>query len=734
MAKALLELNKKLGNPTNVFAFSREDLTSQNINNSIGGDRTNTFEKFLNLNESDLALIDILVLDEVYTFSNLEIAAIREKIAQSSKTIKVIALGDPSQLSVEINPDFIGGLYTNFSLPLTTSYRTNVSAISSYIEKFQLSNLELKGVLAQANMSKDQMLSDLGNANGVHIANQSDFDEIVNSASKRTRVLITNDPQIKRSYSGIPGLAVKLVSESHGYQWDEVYVNINEALLPQDNFEINRILYTAYSRSKQLLVIVGESSANVQPNPELSSAINNSDNDLLISAQLYKENVAAADRTKEILDGKASFSRSEVTEIDVVDENEPAVLPATVENPSYLEVEPDSILSGKSEGLSLNFPTNYSLTPKISSIGQQIYDVLPNADAHVIRINSNGVVGYELLVDSAINPGNFVSVGRLTEQDFLGEYGEALNNIISSSDKKVDAALIAKGGYTPISNIDSISLGKLKILGYTKFGTKSSSFTDARELLPGAKDVFDDTIIRFVQSYFKGNVKQSTPWVSFENDQYTVNWKAIGNDVKLVIPTRKDVKDGRFGWDSKTMNRRGLSVKYGVPYLLVKPNILNSPTPESILPILIPMQPTRLHKSEVNLIRILYDNVKIIEELTGVILGTKEFADTIREYVKDNFKISDDNTEMLLKSDIIPIEEYFELPKDAETIIIESAVQQIARLIFKPELKTLYFKTEEEALTYIEDNGTQHDVHTSDSVINGKLIVGVAKTKDKRNL
>jgi len=311
-------------------------------------------------------------------------------------------------------------------------------------------------------------------------------------------------------------------------------------------------------------------------------------------------------------------------------------------------------------------------------------------------------------------------------------------------------------GYVNINSNLSVWVGRRTLLGnakkisavayfdktgYNKFRTLSGRWSEERGLLPGAKDVIEDTVIRFVKSYFTGTTVQSTPWIKEVNGEFEVDWNAIGKSVQLVIPTRrKNVKGGMFGWDEALMNPRGLSVNYGVPYLVIKPNIANSRNPADTHPVLIPMQPVKFSKrsKQYKVIKELYQHVATIES-TGLLLGTEEFADIIRNYAHSEFEVDtvagNDHARVLkLRAAHESINKYFgDLPTDV-SIAVEDAVQNIIPLIFSPELKTLYFSTEEEALNYVQEHGVPHSTHTTDMVINGKLVVGVAKVKDKRDL
>lgn len=111
MASSLLDLQSKLTNSsTNVYAFSKEKLTSENINNALKSDPKSSFEGFMNLTIDELKALDVIVIDEVYTFNNDEIRAINNKIAAAqldaepaNTDIDLKSLSDFNNLSVVKN-------------------------------------------------------------------------------------------------------------------------------------------------------------------------------------------------------------------------------------------------------------------------------------------------------------------------------------------------------------------------------------------------------------------------------------------------------------------------------------------------------------------------------------------------------------------------------------------------------------------------------------------------------
>lgn len=215
----LRNLFKDVHKTPNIYAFSSQQLASNNINNVIfGEERNSSLANFLNLSNEEISKLDYVVLDELYTFKDGEVELINAKLGDvvrsTKKLVKVVALGDPSQLSASENPIVDGSIGAKFTLPLTTSYRTNVSAISSFIRKYQLTSNQVENTLAVSNATPETIGEQ---SSGVVAVTTEQLEELLTTSSVRSRVLLVSSPRLKELYQG-KNVLVKTTQEAQGYQ------------------------------------------------------------------------------------------------------------------------------------------------------------------------------------------------------------------------------------------------------------------------------------------------------------------------------------------------------------------------------------------------------------------------------------------------------------------------------------------------------------------------------------
>ena len=210
----------------NTYAFSKTSRTSANINESVyGSNQQKTFESFLNLSDNELAKLDIILIDEIYTFTDDDIQAINTKIAdfnsrrEKPHIPKIICLGDKSQKgsgdTLVIRSNL--AINTKSTIPLTSTYRTNVNAISSFSKNYRLRAVPITNSVATLNVSKEDFISHPAAAYGVIALSETDLIKAINSASPRSRVLLVSNEIQARAYANLP-IDVIPVGAAQGYQ------------------------------------------------------------------------------------------------------------------------------------------------------------------------------------------------------------------------------------------------------------------------------------------------------------------------------------------------------------------------------------------------------------------------------------------------------------------------------------------------------------------------------------
>lgn len=757
MGPTLISLfNQSMSKVAKVYAFSKNPRTTANINKALNAKtNNNSLNDLLAMTDAEIAAHDFILIDEVYTFTNTEIALISARLGEVKNTVnkivKVIALGDPSQVTAEKESVLMQGLKTQFTVPLTTSYRTNVSAIGAFNKAFQLNASEVNQPRAQANKTLDEVIASPKDSFGVIAGSREDLEKVLRQPSTRSRVLIVSNPAAKQglSYSGVD---IVTVEEAQGLQWDEVYTYLDPQDLGNTAFEVNKNLYTAYSRAQNLLFIAGSDTINSSPNRTMDNTIETAQNELEQAREMYRENLKLSDVATKILNGTAVFTTEELTEEEVTSEDGPAVESNTVIGPNYVEapeqelpkkVLPESPSSGTHK---LSFPTNRMLRSD---------HVAVNSLAQIVKTDKDN---YYVLAPSVIEPGSFVVVAMLGDEDFNGPAGDYFSAISKSNKPVISESSVSKGSPMPFPAIAKFSLGHIVLKDYQTFKTLTvdttgeNYFNDNINLAPGANDVIEDAIIRFYNSYYgpeaNGVVTKQTNapdkrWVTKDKQgNFKVNWKAVGNNARMEIMTRKLQRND----PSLTED---LTVEYGLPYLIITPTIASKSGKETNAKrILIKFQPKKFNKSSEKYkeIKSFLDAAKTVEELTNLKLGVKDtvdrhgepasaFAEFVRGFAKANLVVDyeksayDENKNryfVKLRDDLV----LEEADNPADTERLNQALSAIALQIWGVKYATEFFSGEDEAWTYIEENGVKSTANSDEYIVEGKRVVNVTPTNN----
>ena len=518
IANLVPKLYKELtGTDLNIVAFSSNQRTTSNINKAIFGKETKSnLQSFLS--SDPINAPDVLILDEVFTFTDAETALIQTKISnikkETGKIVKVIALGDPSQATAETNPQLLNQIDIKIANPLTTSYRTSVNEIANFTSRYQLKSKPVESNNAILNIEVSELLTDPKQGFGVASITFDQIQDVLSVPSPRTRVLIVDTERAKAAYSGkFPNVAVLTVKEAQGYQWEEVYTVLDPTNLGETPLEVNKMLYTAYSRAEKLLVIAGAPITQSSPNTGMEQTIKNSEYQMEKAKEMYNTNLSLAKTAKNILDGTPTFNSTEMSTADAQNIDTPPVDEGTVSSTSYADVPEEDPLdtvveevpsSGRAE---LSYPTNRILNGPSS----QIKHVAINSVAHVIRTTNEGVDEYYVIAPSVTAPETYVIIGMLGDEDFNGPAGEYFNEIIKNrKSQTVDTRQITRSDTFVIPNnaLPNMSLGQLSVLEYQTFKTITDPtvyIEDPNQYMLGAKDAIEDAIIRFYVSYYGVN-------------------------------------------------------------------------------------------------------------------------------------------------------------------------------------------------------------------------------------
>jgi hypothetical protein len=703
-----------LGAPTKYMAFSKDKGTSDNINKAINPDKpqNHTFESFNKLTDDELAALDFIVIDEVFTFTDKEITKIQARTDKAK--VKVIALGDASQITAEAAPFLLREPSINMTIPLTTSYRTNISSVAAFLDRFRLKSDEVTDAVATFNMPLEDLVENPAKGYGVISVPIDALELLISQPSSRSRVLIVSNQAMKDIFTQkYPTLDVRLPKDAQGIQWDEVYSLVTPAA-GKSAFENNRTLYTTYSRAKSMLVIVNEDVSNEPPLDEMNLEVANSDTELSKIADMFHENIQAVKDLQKVQKGIPFFTSEETSETEELGVHEPQteLYISNAMGETIVIEEPDSM--DNASGFELFEPTNYGLnsanewqSPRLDK-GSPIYFIKTrNKEGNVVikvigknkhRTSNNGLSSY------------YFEIAILSEKDWSRPETKLFFEKINNSTEEISSTEISKIDTRIEHNvIESIAAGRATLSDFAKFKTiTDGKFVAEHNLINGANDIIEDAIIKAYTSYYGDKIldpsKVPDPWVTISGpegaEKYTVNWAAIPDKaIDMIIPTHKYRKDGP-SWRNETYNARDINIFYGLPHLAIRFEKNGKSTP-----FLIRMQPKALSKTDplVATIQELRAAVKTIETLTPLILGTEKFAEFITKYKEANYTIEmeADRGVMTLIDSPSPITEY---PPSNELV---DAVRKVVELVYGPKLSEKYWRTQEAAEKELKDNGTE---------------------------
>lgn len=638
-----------------VVAIGHTVDTSKNINDAIfgAGKKLTTLETFLAMTDDQLTKVKVLIVDEAFAFTDEAIQEIQGRLSllasEKNHTIKVVAMGDPSQSTASTNPVLLTGQTAGatHTIPLTTSYRTNVSAISAFAGNFRLSNAENNNIGVQANVSIEQAAVDNNSTIGVITASDEEvIDFIVQTKSSRSRVLVAptraDAVLLSRRIGGI--IPVKTPNEIQGLQWDEVYVVGLREAYGTDNVSINRGLYTAFSRAKGFLMVSNNLGASqLEPNPSiLNESYDTSMAELTEQATIYDTFIESSTRVLNSLNGVTNVSQEDLEVPDVTQEaqqidtppdiaagdiKQAAILDELEESPTSpteVTVEPEAVTHLAA------YPVNYALTGSLGSVA-------PGSTAHVVRILEGNKSVYYVLAPNRGVSNYYVVVGVLGAYDFdtpiTGEFFS--KTITNKPDVYLDSAKVTKdstGMYVP--DIAKLSLGQLKVV---KASPMRAMYNEAARYM--SSDIIEDTIIRFYDSYFgldaAGRMFHTKEYGENPANDWVINGKVNWKVLKGKVQVRIFSKNNPSGSAAAKLT--------GVPYL-----VINDPSQQNATkiakPIYIRLQPAGFSKDSkyYKPLRELYDIARSIEALhPDLELGGEMLHDLLVAYTEVNFEVKD---------------------------------------------------------------------------------------------
>lgn len=515
-----------------VIAFSRQDKTSKNIQKAVfGKEGTLTYEGFLQMTDAQLDKVETIIVDEAFTFTNPELASINQRISKYNEArkaankeirgIHIIALGDSSQVTAEKQSLLQDVQFPKIgtTIPLTTTFRTNVDSISTFAAEFRMRTIPVTNVSAQANKPISEILASPSTSLGVASMSEEQIFQALNMPSSRSRVLIVPlEADVATYKSQFPTLDIRTPGQAQGYQWDEVYAIVNPRIYA-NALETNKALYTTFSRAKAFLAISGLELSNSLPLADMEAKLTSEDELLGKMTILYDQNLKGARKTIEKFEGVPTLTKEdlEVKAPPVVEEDEQ--IPVAPEDeqvtspPIEPPAEPDDIIAGEPITYdpanaflhTLEYPKNTSLAPiqvEVTPGNFQYHSpVAIGSEGHIIRTKRKDKDFYYVI--GRHQNGNWVVLGALGDTDF--KKSPQLSDLILKSTGSIEATQVNESAPFPLSEsqIQASSVSPITVQATQRFRTnygpvfRSNSSPDLKGI-----DIIEDTIITFYNSYY----------------------------------------------------------------------------------------------------------------------------------------------------------------------------------------------------------------------------------------
>lgn len=532
-----------------IFAIGYNQTSSAIINKALEIEGAPIFNDLLEALKTNTKL-KLIIIDEVGFLTDDELLqlsnAVKLRNETSSQEVKVVLLGDPNQLNIgtsgqiQTSPDIekrrssppvfdkngtlvdFGSFINNvtFISPLTTRFRSNVSQISNFSNKFinQDNNLAETTIITKSNNPNlDPKLIQDNGLTGV-VGSFSFLNDLIkilknsNLEDDKTRTVITNPSNVefyKKQLldNGITLDKVNVLSyiDVQGQTINEVYIDIKDSQEFQGNRPnvfYNKALYVATSRATDFILI-----ANLDIQNELDTNIESS----------------KKDQEKAIKDSKSKFKNNRELEEKTVKSSIGLIsVPQKVETPKIetvtkpvTPVESFSEIAANVEEFAEDesYPeeeTKKSITEKVQEFTSKVIDTTKEFVQN-IKFPSFTATKNQITID-----GVAMEVSDKTLSKLSGY------NLIAPSIKEDDDVF-----YTPIARGKNIFIGvyspekdsKSNVVPnkYRQLGVLSTEDIESLKNNPDSQSLYDS-----IKDYLDNSAQRATAVIS-GNEYFVTN-------------------------------------------------------------------------------------------------------------------------------------------------------------------------------------------------------------------
>jgi len=274
VASLVVQAMSKLNKDMKVLAVAYNKEGSEGAARHTSKEDGKTLAEFLAMDDDKVAGYSLIVIDEAMAPTNQELLGAMNKIDKINKakklSIKILAIGDPSQQTAEAKITLLLGSFSNPETKDTSSvsviYRTSVNSVANAALSFKDKQSVVPGINTVASHAAEELVAmpTTDGFFGVVSAPLNALDTILSKPSSRTRMVIVNTPQevaaLRARYSD-PNLKILTHYEAQAPQAQEVYILLRKdkgnafgKVFPEQ-MDYNSTMYTAIGRAQEAVVL-----------------------------------------------------------------------------------------------------------------------------------------------------------------------------------------------------------------------------------------------------------------------------------------------------------------------------------------------------------------------------------------------------------------------------------------------------------------------------------------------
>lgn len=652
----------------NIFAIGNNDSSTKTINDSLGTVSDKTISTIV---KADIANnIELLFVDEIGAilqeeFDNLVsiVESInKDRAANRIKELKVVALGDPTQIVRKENFDNPIQSSRNTKLkdvtiitPLTIPFRSDINSVLEVQNVYHMNKNTVSGITVSAS-------EDLGvKAKGVQagFTKQALINQLnTHKDNGRTKVLVVGrdeDVDMYKSLLGdtIPGLEILTYQNVQGKTFENVFIDIDPSVnaissLMSDSQKLtastarNKIMYTATSRAKEYIFIfdhtgtfVNKKSDSIEESEKNNVKQKNEYQDQYLKDVAKDINIMKGfgikvEKTKPSVKGQEEQKEDDVdntisTSIEeeiIIEEDEPEIVDDSISEIGSESFDDFFEVNNLKDGdviHNVKHTTNFGEKDGSNGVktpyskGDKVYYVK-------VERGKNKYVEMFTRNSSDISQESYFRVGVIDNEESLNLFGRTLDEVLN--DDLITANAVGGNGQLHIK----LSGNQSSIVGTGIIATTPRPIT---YVYKKDKDTSNNIVSNIMDI--------------FERVFGTRGFTILSKELKIFKPN--EVKKKKLG-----------GVRAGVPYLIIDIQRDAKDGNGSIFQQYVKLSPRMVNKEkDASLLEPIFSFINSTEKIESIIsddnikLGTKPFNDLIKKF-KGNYKVSEDGSSIVEKT------------------------------------------------------------------------------------